>query len=179
MGAQSNTQAAVKVDELQTPIIKTKEELKNLTRKLATEKNNLSKQQDEAAKHKDLLKVLDEEITQYQKQEAELEAGYEELKKSGSGEGSAVLTEEQETEYEQVREMAAVASAKPRITLNQSKEKLEAARRKAGDIETELKEVVARKDESAKSVKVLTERRDTLMKVCVFHLMFSLLHVCL
>ena len=40
-------------------------------------------------------------------------------------------------------------------------EKLEAARRKAGDIDAELKEVNARKEESAKSVHALIERKET------------------
>jgi hypothetical protein len=40
-------------------------------------------------------------------------------------------------------------------------EKLEAARRKAGDIDAELKEVNASKEERTKSVHTLIERKET------------------
>lgn len=152
------------MDELQTPVIKAKEELKNLARKLSAETNNLAKHEEEEAKHESLCRQLDDEITNLKKQEAELESNYEALK-SGSTNDDVVLSDEQELEYERVREAAAVASAKPRSTLHQIKEKLEAARRKAGDIEAELKEVNARKEESAKTVHTLIERKETLNKV--------------
>ena len=55
---------------------------------------------------------LDEKIEQYAGTESQLQEEYEELKKSGPG--NVVLTEDQEAEYEQVRNNSAVASAKPR-----------------------------------------------------------------
>jgi chromosome segregation ATPase len=157
-------QAAAKVDALQTPVIKMKEELKNLSRKLSAEKNNLAKQEEEKGKHEAFIQELDNEIAKLEQQESKLVADWESLKRS-QNEDEVVLTEEQEAEYEQVREAAAVASAKSRSSLHQVKEKLEAARRKAGDIKAELKEVTAKKEESINSVNALDERREALNKV--------------
>ncbi len=151
-----------------------KEELKNLSRKLSAESNNLAKHEEEEAKHEALIQELDDEIAKLEQQEAQLVSDYERLKKS-QNEDNVVLTEEQEVEYEQVREAAAVASAKSRSSLHQVKEKLEAARRRAGDIEAELKEVNAKKEESIKSVNALIDRREALNKVCYFSSCFIFL----
>jgi hypothetical protein len=48
-------QAAAKVDELQTPVIKVKEELKNLSRKLLAEKKNLENHKEEKGIHEALI----------------------------------------------------------------------------------------------------------------------------
>ena len=76
------------------------------------------------------------------------------------------MTEEQEQEYEQIRDAAAVASTVPRRKLQSAVRSLESARAKAAKVVEERKELQSRKDEAERSVGVLAARKETLEKVC-------------
>ena len=154
------------VDKLQPSIIKCTEEVKNLTKKVASDQKALAKVKREAETHGEKLAEISSEIEEYTEKEKSLREEYEGMKQSQGAEGGlASLTEEQEAEYENVREAAAVASAKPRQELNKINRKLESARAKAADVAAELEEVANRKNHAGRETEGLTERRDQLTKV--------------
>ena len=67
-------------------------------------------------------------------------------------------TEKQEAEYEQIREAAAVASAKPRQALNVANRKLNNAQAKTATLSDESKELTTRKEDAARQAVGLTNR---------------------
>jgi len=149
------------IDQAQPSIIKTEEEIKNFVKKIAAEKRKHAKIVKESEAREETLENLEKEIKEYSETEEHLQQEYEELKTRGD----VALTEEQEAEYERVREAAAVASAKPRHALGSANRKLESARVKAAGLSEEMKEFTARKTEASNKVIELTERRDKLEEV--------------
>ena len=149
------------IDQAQPSIIKTEEEIKNFVKKIAAEKRKHAKIVKESEAREETLQNLEKEIKEYSETEEHLQQEYEEMKNRGD----VALTEEQEAEYERVREAAAVASAKPRHTLGSVNRKLESARAKAAGLSEEMKEFTARKTEASNKVIELTERRDKLEEV--------------
>lgn len=158
---KTRVQLVAEVDKAQPSIIKTEEEIKSLKKKIAAEKKKQGKLLKEAENREETLAKLEQEITEYTQTEKDLEQEYEDMK-SKSSKGAVSLTEEQESEYERVREAAAISSAKPRQALNAANRKLETARAKAATLSEELKELNDRRDSATKKVKDLTERREKL-----------------
>ena len=160
--AADKTRIAVnsELDKLQPLTIKLNEEIKNLSRQVASDQKNVVKVEKQSEEHGNTLKELEKEISDYSETESQLQQEYEDLKRSGPG--NVVLTEEEEAEYEEIRNKVAVESTKPRQTLNRLNRKLESARAKAANILEEVKEVTARKQEAEESVSALTERQSTL-----------------
>jgi len=156
---------AAEVDKVQPSIIKSTEEIKNLTKKIGRETKSLEKATKEVEAHDDKLAALGKEIEEYGKTDTQLQEEYEEQKRSsGSSEEDVILTEEQEAEYEQIREAAAVASAKPRQTLNLANRKLVSAQAKTITLADESKELTTRKEDTAKQATELTYRKDKLQE---------------
>jgi structural maintenance of chromosome 1 len=156
---------AGEVDKLEPSIIQTTEEIKNLTKKLQTHEKQLVKTEKEAESHDQTLTALEKEISEYKETLSQLEADYEEVKRSATGPDQVTLTEEQEAEYERVREAAAAASDKPRRVLTSLNRKLESARAKAANLAHEHGEIKARRDEAARDVRDFAERKDKLSNV--------------
>ena len=162
---------AVEVDKTQPSMIQTQEEMKNLQTKIKSEEKKLQKAMDEKDKRKEKLERLDEEIQEYTQTEEELKKEFDETKRSNTqdterGDGdTTALTEEQEKEYETIREAAAIASAKPRQVLNMANRKLESARAKSSSVKEELKELKSRQKDAATRLTDLEERKDNLEKV--------------
>ena len=77
------------------------------------------------------------------------------------------LTEEQQEEYEEIRERAAVASAKPRQVLNIANRRLESAKANVVSLTEEVKDRKARKIEEATKLKELIVRKKTIEEVRV------------
>ena len=152
---------ASEIDQAQPSIIKNEEEIKNLVKKIASEKKKNAKVAKEAEAHDETLENLEKEIEEYGKTEEHLQQEYEEIKTKGK----VSLTEEQEAEYERIREAAAVASAKPRQTLSAANRKLENSRAKAASLAEEIKELNARNGDASNKIGELTERRDKLEEV--------------
>ena len=159
---------AAEVDKEQPSIIKTEQEIKNLKKKIASEKKQHEKIAKEAEAREETLANLEKEIKEYGETEEHLQQEYEEMKSSGA-QGEVSLTEEQEAEYGTIREAAAVASAKPRHALGAANRKLENARAKAGALTEELNEMKARKDDATSKVAELVERKDKLEEVSFVH----------
>ena len=160
-------QLAGEVDKLEPSIIQTTEEIKNLTKKVQTSEKQLIKTKQEAASHDETLAALEREIKEYKETQLQLETDYEEVKRGATGPDQVTLTEEQEAEYERVREAAAAASDKPRRVLVSLNRKLEAARAKAANLAQERDEVKSRRDEAARDVRDFSERKDKLSNVSV------------
>lgn len=168
---KTRVQLAAEVDRAQPSIIKAEEEIKNLKVKITSERKKEKKLEQEAQDREEVLAKLQQDIMDYTQTEKDLEQEYEDMKSAGS-DGCVKLTEEQENEYERVREASAVASAKPRQALNTANRKLETARAKAVSLADELKELTERRDAANKKVRDLTERRDKLEDVSSFHFCF-------
>jgi chromosome segregation ATPase len=151
------------LDKLQPSVIASSEAISALTKRVAADVKTVSKIEKEKSAHGEKLAELDEEIQEYQDKEEELQKGYDELKDSESGVGS--MTEEQEMEYEKIRDAAAVASAVSRRKLQSAVRSLESARAAAAKVVEERKELQGRKDDAERSVGELTARKDTLEKV--------------
>jgi len=149
---------AAEIDKCQPSIIKVQEEVKNLEKKIAAEKKTQTKITKEAEMREETLKALEKEIAEYTETEEHLQQEYDDLKKQSE----FSLTEDQEAEYERIREAAVVASAKPRQTLGAANRKLDSARAKAATLSEEMKELMARKHDVSNKVKELTERKDIL-----------------
>ena len=158
---------ASEVDVLQPSIIKSSEEVKSLKRKVTANTKGLDKARTESDSHGEILGKLEKEISEYEDTDRLLKDEYDEVKKTGS-QGQVLLTEEQEAEYEKIREAAAVASAKPRQILNSENRKLDSAKSNATAVLEELNELKSKRNEAIQNAKELTERRDKLQEVCFF-----------
>lgn len=167
---------ASEIDQAQPSMIKNKEEIKNLEKKIASEKKKNAKISKEAEAREETLANLENEIKEYGETEQHLQQEYEETK----AKGEVSLTEDQEAEYERIREAAAVSSAKPRQTLNAANRKLENARAKAASLSEEIKEMISRKGDASNKVAELTDRRDKLEEVRFVHFstLYFLLSTC-
>lgn len=156
------------VDKLQPSVIESSEAISALKKLVKADTKAVERIEKEKASHGEKLAELEEEIEEYEEKEAELQKEYDELKQSETGVGS--MTEEQEVEYEKVRDAAAVASAVPRRKVQSAARALESARAKAAKISEERKELQSRKEDAERSVEELTARKDTLEKVrcCLF-----------
>lgn len=151
------------MDQAQPSIIQNAEEIKNLKKKRNAEQKKLANITREAETRGETLQKLEAEIEEYGETEQHLQQEYEETK--AKGELAVSLTEEQEAEYERIREAAAVASVKPRHTLSAANRKLEHVRAKAASLSEEIKELEMRKSDAASKMKEFTERKVTLEEV--------------
>ena len=157
---------AAEVDQAQPSAIKTKEEIKNLKKKLGSEEKKLEKIKNDNESRAQTIEKLEHEIKEYSETESQLKNEYEETKLSrANARGGVTLSEEQEAEYDVVREAAAVASVKPRQALNMATRQLESARAKSAALGEEVKELKARKQEATNRFNELIERKDKLQKV--------------
>ena len=154
------------IDQSRPNVIKTEEEIKNLDKKIAGEKRKHTKIVKESEAREETLQNLEKEIKEYSETEEHLQQEYEEMK----SQGNVALTEEQEAEYERIREAASVASGKPRNILGAANRKLESARVKAAALSEDMKEFKTRKAEASNKVTELIERRDKLEEVRILKL---------
>lgn len=157
---------AAEVDKAQPSAIKTKEEIKNLKKKLASEEKKCEKIKAENETREETIEQLKSEIEEYSETESQLKKEFEETKLTRSNaRDDTTLTEEQEAEYEVVREAAAVASVKPRQALNMAKRQLDNTRTKVVTLDEEMKDLKSRKQEAVNRLKELIERKGNLEKV--------------
>lgn len=152
------------LDKLQPSVIESSEAISALTKRVAKDVKAVSKIEKEKIEHGQKLAELDREILEYQKKESALQKEYDQLKESESESGVGSMTEEQEIEYEKIRNAASVASAIPRRQLQSSVRHLESARATAAKVVEERKELLGRKDDAGRSVEELNERMVTLEK---------------
>lgn len=153
------------VDKLQPSVIESSEAIQALKKRVASDERAVARIEKDKASHGKKLSALQTEIDEYTEQESELQKEYDEVKESETGVGS--MTEEQEVQYEKVRDAAAVASA-PRRELHTAVRVLESARARAAKVSEEKKELIGRKEDAERSVEELTQRKDTLEKVRIY-----------
>lgn len=156
-------QLSAALDKLEPAVIQATEEIKDLIKKVATDEKQLQKLNSDAEKHSSTLATLDEDINEYKKTRKQLEIGYAKIKRGATDD--VTLTEEQEAEYDRVREAAAAASDEPRRVLTALNRKLEAARAKAATKLSEYNDVKSRHEEVVGDVKDFTDRKEKLTKV--------------
>ena len=152
------------VDKLQPSVIESSEAIAALKKRVASDTKAVARIEKEKASHSDKLAELEEQIEEYQSKEEELQSEYDELKQSESG-GIGSLTEDQEVEYEKIRDTAAVASAAPRRKLQSAVRGLESARANAAKVTEEKRELESRKEDAEKQTLELSSRKETLEKV--------------
>lgn len=153
---------ASQVTKLEPSVIQVDEEVKNWKKKMASDEKQMVKLKNAARMHNDTLAALEKDIDEYKETQQQLEADYEETKQNSS---EVVLTKEQEEEYERVRELAAAASDEPRRALTGLNRRLEYTRSKAGEISESMQQMQTHRDETAREIKSLAERKSTLAKV--------------
>lgn len=151
------------VDKLQPSVIESTEAIQALKKRVSASEKAVKRIEKEKATHGEKLAELESEIEEYEEKEAELQKEYDDLKQSQNGAGA--LTEEQEVEYEKIRDAAAVASAGPRRELQSAVRALESARAKAARFTEERKELEGKKEDAERSVAELSDRKKTLEKV--------------
>ena len=154
------------VDKLQPSVIESSEAIAALKKRVSADSKAASRIEKEKAAHGEKLAELEEEIAEHVEKESELQQEYDQLKQSES-DGIGSLTEEQEVQYEKIRDAAAVASAAPRRKLQSATRGLESARAKAAKVGEERKELLGRKEDAERSCGELTTRKETLEKVRV------------
>lgn len=175
---KKRVKVTAEIDQVQPSMIQKEQEIKNLEKKIAAEKKKHTKIAKEAEQRGETLEKLEKEIKEYGETERHLQQEYEETKQKG---GQVSLTEEQEAEYERIREAAAVSSAKPRQALSAANRRLDNARAKAASVSDEIKELAFRKNDATNKVNELTERRDKLEEVRVIRIRiipYVPLHAC-
>jgi structural maintenance of chromosome 1 len=155
---------ASQVTKLEPSVIQVDEEMKSLKKKIETEKKQLVKYQHDAKIHDDTLASLRNDIEAYKETQKQLDKDYEDIKQSVS---DVVLTKEQEVEYDRVRELAAAASDEPLRVLKALTRKLDAARSKAGGLTESIDSLQSTRDETAREITALEERKETLSSVRV------------
>jgi structural maintenance of chromosome 1 len=170
--ARRNTQAADKqrvalaaeVDKLEPSIIQATEQIKTFKKKIEQDQTQLKNKKKQAESHKDKLETLSKEIDESNETLEVLEKDYEEVKRDAAPD-QVSLTQEQEEEYERVRDAAAAASVQPRRNLVSANKKLESSRARAADMTSELQEAKSRKAEVSREVQALNERTEKLSSV--------------
>ena len=167
---KQRVELAAEVDQAQPTSIQTLEEIKTLSKKISTEESKLQKLQQETESRNDTLGNLQSEIAEYTETETQLKQEYEEQKNKRGSKDSTSLTEEQEVEYESIKETVAVATVKPRQTLNMASRKLESVKTKAASVQEEVKDLKARQQDAMDRFKELIERKQNLEKVNRFAL---------
>jgi len=150
------------VDRLQPSVIESTEAIQAFKKRVATGEKAVARIEKEKVSHGEKVAELEAEIEEYEEKEAELQSEYDKIKTQESGVGS--LTEDQEVEYEKIRDAAAVASAAPRRELQSAVRALESSRAKAAKITEDRKELEGKKEDAERSVSELTERKKTLEK---------------
>jgi len=125
------------VDKLQPSVIESSEAIQALKKRVASDERVVARIEKDKASHGKRLSALQAEIDEYTEQESDLQKEYDEVKESETGVGT--MTEEQEVQYEKVRDAAAVASAAPRRELQTAVRVLESARARAAKVSEEKK----------------------------------------
>jgi structural maintenance of chromosome 1 len=151
---------ATQLAQLEPSLIQVAEQVKQFTKKSASDEKQMQKLNKERDSHKETLKALDSDIVEYQGTLAQLEKDYQTLQQEAS---DVVLTQEQEAEYQRVRELAAAASDQPRRKLQKLQRQLESARSKA--VDTDVQNLTKRQEETNRDVEALQEREATLKQV--------------
>ena len=102
-------------------------------------------QADETA-HAHILSKLETDIQEYTETEQDLQTEYDAKKREGQ-QGTVTLTEEQEAEYEQLRETARVTSAKHRNTVEAVKSRVRTAKNIKAKVNEEIKDLTETRNE--------------------------------
>lgn len=150
------------LEKLQPHLIETAEMLKSLDKKIASEQRSRQKVVDAQSAHNNTLSQLQTDLTQAQQNLEKIESEFESEKKQANPSGQPSLTEEQELEYEQLKEQAAVASSKSRQDLTQTNLQLNNARGVAANISQDLMSLKQKKASLETSVEELTNRKQSL-----------------
>ena len=151
---------ATQLAQLEPSLIQVAEQVKQFTKKSASDEKQMQRLNKERDSHKETLKALDSDIVEYKGTLAQLEKDYQTLQQEAS---DVVLTQEQEAEYQRVRELAAAASDQPRRKLQKLQRQLESARSKA--VDTDVQNLTKRQEETNRDVEALQEREATLKQV--------------
>lgn len=166
---KNRVKCAAEVDKFEPEMIQTTEEIKNLKKKIETAKKQLSKKKKEAENHTGDVEKIEVDIAEAQEKLSKLEADYEEIKRDAGG-NEVTLTEEQEEEFERVKQAAAAATVKPRRDLAALNRQLTSARAKASKLGEDLDDAKKTRTETEGQVNTLTDRKEKLGSVSsVFH----------
>lgn len=138
--------------------------IQTTTRQLSKDESALSKNKEAAEHHSEHLEKLQDEIKSFKESLDSLVAEYNESAKQNT---DIVLTAEQEEELERIKAAASAASIEPRQKLHTATRALQAARRKAVDLDDSVVTT------ATKDVQDLEQRRDTLETVRSFPVAFA------
>jgi len=150
---------AAKVDQLEPSLIRVEEEIKTFKKQISNDKTQISKHKEKASAHQDTLTQLDADINEAKTELGELQNDYEAAKQDALPDDQPTLSQEQEEEYERVREAAAAASVRPRGKLKQISRQLESARANAAEAQRQLAETSVQKDEVENNRNQTADRR--------------------
>lgn len=157
---KKRVELAATADHLEPSLIRVEEEIKTFQKQIANDKTQISKHKEKASTHDETLKNLDTDTKQAKSELEELQNEYETTKQDALPDDQPTLTQDQEEEYERVREAATLASVGPRDKLKKITRQMESARASAADAQRQLTETSTQKNELEKTRIEITERRE-------------------
>ena len=157
---KKRVELAAKVDQLEPSLIRVEEEIKTFQKQIAKDKTQIEKHTEKASNHEETLKSLDASIVQAKTDLQGLQDEYDAAKQDALPEDQPTLSQEQEEEYERIREAAAAASVRPRSKLQQITRQLESTKGASSEAQKQLQEISAQKNDLTRNQKELQLRRD-------------------
>jgi structural maintenance of chromosome 1 len=157
---KQRVELAAKVDQLEPSLIRVEEEIKTFQKQIANDKTQITKHTEKASTHEETLQDLDASIAQAQTDLQGLQDEYDTAKQEALPEDQPTLSQDQEEEYETIREAAAAASVRPRGKLQQITRQMESAKGASSEAQKQLQETQAQKNNLVRDQKELQVRRD-------------------
>lgn len=154
---------ASSISNQEPAVIQSTEEIKKLQKNIAKDEKLITKLDGEKENQKNTLKSLKDDIQEYNTSLTELEQQYVEQKSQKTD--GVVLTEEQEEEFDRVKQAAAAASDGPKRELKKFARQLQTKRAQGGTYTHDLEELEASHADKIRQVEELTSRRDKLQEV--------------
>ncbi len=157
---KQRVELAAKVNQLEPSLIRVEEEIKTFQKQINKDKTQIAKHTEKASNHEETLKELDASIKQTKKDLQGLQDEYDMAKQDALPEDQPTLSQEQEEEYERIREAAAAASVRPRGKLQQITRQLESAKGASAEAQKQLQEAQAQRKDLTRNQRELQLRRD-------------------
>mmetsp|Transcript_32041 Transcript_32041/g.78010 ORF Transcript_32041/g.78010 Transcript_32041/m.78010 type:complete len:1375 (-) Transcript_32041:665-4789(-) len=137
---KKRVELANEADKMQPSIIQVEEEIRSYETKRKKDEKSLENQKAKAGKHDETIADLEEQVEEKKEELETLKVTYEAEKQEAALDDQPTLTQEQEEEYEKVKEAAASASVGPRRQLQNIAKQLESKRAEASEAKDALEQ---------------------------------------
>lgn len=155
---KKRVELAAEADKLQPSIIQVEEEIRAYQNQKEKDESNLAKQKEKAGRHDETVSGLEEQIVEKKEELEALMENYESEKQEAAMDDQPTLTQDQEEEYEMVKEAAAAASVGPRGKLANIVKQLETRRAEAAEAKDNLVQTQLRRADMNREVTTAAAR---------------------